>query len=100
MKVLVVDDSQELLTLLKAVLLRLGHQVEVFLSVKEAKQSSDFDIAIVDWNLSDGSGVDLIDFLSKKNSQAKLVLISATRPDQNVLDRLKRLGAIYESKPL
>jgi len=100
MKVLVVDDSEELLTLLKAVLVRLGHEVIAFPTAAAARGYSDFDLALVDWNLDDGCGVQFLHEVSKLNSNARLVLISATKPDDATMAQLASFGARYESKPL
>lgn len=100
MKVLVVDDSEELLALLKAVLVRLGHEVIAFPTAEAARGVAVFDLALVDWNLDDTCGVEFLHEISGRNPSAKLVLISATKPDEATIAKLASFGARYESKPL
>ena len=100
MKVLLVDDSEELLVLLKAVLVRLGHEVIAYPTAHAARECEEFDLALVDWNLDDANGVEFIQELSGKYPKAKLILISATRPDESTMLRLNSIKAKFESKPL
>lgn len=100
MNILVVDDSQELLVLLNAVLTKLGHNVVAAPDSASARSCKNFDLALVDWNLNDANGVDFLEELSLINPKAKLILISASRPDAQTAQRLASIGASYEAKPL
>ena len=100
MNVLIVDDSEELLILLQAVLKKLGVQALCCTTAAEATSLRGFDLTLVDWNLEDGSGVDVLFNLRKSHPQAKLYLMSASKPDQAILNRLSDIHVFYEAKPL
>jgi len=100
MKVLVVDDSPEQINFLRAVINRLGHDIVSFLTINEAQGCTNFDIALIDQNLEDGQGIDLINYFSKAKVQARFYLISATKPKDEFIKHLNSLGADFLQKPL
>ncbi len=100
MKVLIVDDSEELLLLLNSVLQRLGCDPYCCTGITQAQSVTEFDIALVDWNLEDGNGVDVLKKLRSTHPDSALYLMSATRPDQSVQQQLDKIHAFYEAKPL
>ena len=100
MKVLVVDDSHEQMTLLKVIIERLGHEFVSATSCQQASSLQDFEIALIDQNLEDGQGIDLIKNFKTKNIQAKYYLISATKPDSQTLVQMNSFGVEFIQKPL
>ncbi len=100
MNVLIVDDSEELLLLLNSVLTKLGCNPHCCASIAQAKSVTDFDMALIDWNLEDGNGVDYLKKLRANHPNAVLYLMSATRPDQTIQKQLDQIHAFYEPKPL
>ncbi len=62
MRLLVVEDEPDLADVIARGLRRNGHAVDVALTVSEADlklRSASYDLAILDWNLPDGSGLQL-----------------------------------------
>ena len=62
MRLLVVEDEPDLAEVIARGLRRDGHAVDVALTAYDANmklRSSDYDLAVLDWNLPDGSGLDL-----------------------------------------
>lgn len=100
MHILLVDDSEELLLLLRSVLSRLGCEVSCATNIPDAKVVKNFDLAFVDWNLADGNGLDLLEEFATRDNSPSLILMSATKPDENASQRLTSIGAIYEPKPI
>jgi len=100
MNVLIVDDSEELLMLLNAVIKKLGCNPLCCSGIAQASAVKEFDLALVDWNLEDGNGVDFLAKLRNKNPNASLYLMSATKPDETIKRKLDQIGAFYEAKPL
>lgn len=100
MHILLVDDSEELLLLLRSVLSRLGCEVSCATNIPDARTVSNFDLAFVDWNLADGNGLDLLEEFNKRSNSPGLILMSATKPDQAASERLLSIGASYEPKPI
>lgn len=100
MKILIVDDSPEQLKLLVAIFERLGHECYACASLDEASRMKNIDLALVDWKLDDGSGVDLLEILSVNNPHTQKYLMSATKPDASTQVRLDKISARYEAKPI
>lgn len=100
MKILIVDDSPEQLKLLVAIFERLGHECVACTTFNEATRMTKIDLALVDWKLDDGSGVDILEFISKTNPNAQKYLMSATNPDASTQARLDAISAKYEAKPI
>lgn len=100
MKILIVDDSSEFLLITRTILERLGHQVLEASSGTQALDYSDFEMAIVDWNLSDGDGIELLERFIHADIHAKLFLTSATHPDGDTKKKLEALGVKFLHKPL
>ncbi len=62
MRLLVVEDEPDLADVIARGLRRDGHAVDVALTLTEANlklRSAGYDLAILDWNLPDGSGLEL-----------------------------------------
>ena len=63
MRILIVEDEADLAAAVRRGLTRRGHAVDVAGSLAEAElalASSEHDLVILDWNLPDGAGVDLV----------------------------------------
>jgi len=80
MDLLVIDDEQEICALLAAMLVRHGAQVSMAHSLAEARQAiarHRFDLVLLDINLPDGSGHELIPHIRDACPQVRIVAISA-----------------------
>lgn len=100
MHILLVDDSDELLLLLSSVLKRLGCEVSCASNIPDAQKIESFDLVLVDWNLADGFGIDLLEEFSVRTPVPEMILMSATKPDGKTQERLSLIGATYEPKPI
>jgi DNA-binding response OmpR family regulator len=102
MKLLVVEDEEELLLSIKEYLEDLNHIIETANSYQLASQKLwdyEYDIVILDIMLPDGSGIDLIKEVKKASSNTGIIIISAK---DSIDDRLRGLdlGADdYLTKP-
>lgn len=102
-RILVVDDEENMLALLKRVLCKEGYQIECAQSGEAglhlAAQSS-FSLAIVDVSMPDMDGIDLLEKLKALSRQLPVIMISAFPSWEREL-KAKDLGcAHYLSKPL
>ena len=102
-KILVVDDEQNMLTLLKRVLGKAGYDVSCADGGKEALalvSERHFDLAIVDVSMPDMDGIAVLRKLREIDKQLPVIMISAFAAwDKEQAAR--RLGCIeYLSKPL
>ncbi len=79
--ILIVDDESDIRTICANIIARSFEMVVVQAgSLEEAKrhvQNSPPDFAIIDLNLPDGSGLDLVDDLKCANNKVKFIFISA-----------------------
>lgn len=103
--ILVVDDHLAVCILLKRLLVRLDHQVEVADSGEEALPMLDtkhFDLLIVDKNMPGMSGHEVIKVVRATQPGIKIVLMTAfPNPDDLVLEgRLMKPFSISEVNAL
>lgn len=91
MKVLIIEDEQELLDLIKRYLKREGYVCEEAKTYKEGYKkinNFEYDCVIVDLNLPGGDGLQLVEILRAENTETGIIIISA----RNTLDdRIKGL---------
>lgn len=87
MRIVIIDDAQELAELAADVLRQRGHDVEVvthdFGALAEAWRWADVDVALIDYVLGDGvTGVDGWRWLTEHAPNVKVVVMSGhERPD-------------------
>lgn len=100
-RVLVVDDEIDICILVTKYLDSKGIKAGYALTIKEALHKTTlakYDLYIVDLNLTDGSGYDLIHKLKEMQSPAKIIVITAYDGEAN---RALEHGANYFlQKPL
>lgn len=101
-RVLVVDDEEVMLSILEEVLSEDGYQVTLSRTAKEAMdilEQDSFDLALIDKNLSDRSGVDLLRWLRDKGGETEVIVITGYGSLESALETI-RLGAFdYLLKP-
>ncbi len=79
MRLLVVEDEVDLADAVARGLRRRGHAVDVAGSVVEAElrlTSGEYDLTVLDWNLPDGSGLDI----ARRVSTGELEVLGLVRP--------------------
>jgi DNA-binding response OmpR family regulator len=102
MKILIIEDEQDLLNLIIRYLKREGYVVEVANTFREGFKkinNFDYDCAVIDLNLPGGDGLKLVSILRSDNINTGIVIISAR---DTLDDRIKGLdiGADdYLTKP-
>lgn len=95
-KILIVDDEIEICLLLSSFLKSKGYETEIANSVQEGNQKlAEYapNVAILDVNLPDGLGFDLIPQI-RENPEAKVIIISAR--DGKEEQRLSKIHAVDE----
>lgn len=98
--VLVLDNSHEVLEIISMHLNDLGHtKMDLCYSILEAKKQlleKDFDLLLLDWNLDDGTCIDLIDFIKKESlserTKSALAMVITGRDDVDDIMTLLRYG--------
>lgn len=81
MKILAVDDDIHMLTTLQIVLAAGGYQAATLTDCKDAafllaKPNSEYKLLLLDINMPGMSGMDLLTFIDKLNSDIKIIVIT------------------------
>lgn len=103
MKILIVEDDQTLAKNLKRVLIKDGFAVDTAFSKEDGVaeiEVNEYDCIVLDINLPDGSGFDLLSQLRNNENQTPVIIVTARG---EVEDRIKglNLGADdYVPKPI
>lgn len=98
-KILIVEDDAAVREPLASYLTSQGYTVTAVSSLTEARKQTQFNLAVLDWNLSDGEGIDLI---KEWRSQGNLVPVMMLTARTDLTDRVLglELGAHdYMTKP-
>lgn len=77
---IIVDDEKDIGTLLSVFLKNVGFAVKYAESLSEAEtiiEENDLKLALLDINLPDGSGFELVDALRRNNPDVKIIVQSA-----------------------
>jgi DNA-binding response OmpR family regulator len=102
MKILIIEDEQELLATMKNYLESEGFLCETALSYFEAEDSLsayNYDIIVLDLTLPGGNGLDLIKIIRDKNRRAGLLIVSAKNSLDDKIKGLDMGADDYISKP-
>ncbi|MCX7943759.1 MAG: response regulator transcription factor [Deltaproteobacteria bacterium] len=96
-KVAIIEDNNRYAQHLKRYLCvteRIG-EIDIFSSMGDFKKNgnvSKYDIVLLDINLPDGNGLDLIQFIKNKSPDTEIIILT-TYTDENKLFSALRLGA-------
>ena len=95
MKILIVEDEKSLQDSIHSYLSEEGYECQSAFSLREAEEFIClyiYDCVLLDVNLPDGSGLDLIKLIKTRNSTTGIIIISAR---ETLDDRIKglKLGA-------
>ena len=98
MKILGIDDNEDLLELCEAVLTSDGHEYTGISDGKnglEAIRDEKFDVVFLDLSMPDFSGEDVVDALVKDGimNKQKVVIFTATSPAKKDIDLFLEKGA-------
>jgi len=102
--VLVVDDEVDILELIELTLLRMGLDVERATGVKDAQSklggARHYDLCLTDMRLPDGTGLEIVEHISKGNLDLPVAVITAHGNTENAVAALKAGAFDYVSKPV
>jgi len=98
MKILGIDDKQDLIDLCEVVLTSAGHEYTGIDNGKEGLQAikdNNFDLVLLDLSMPDFSGVDVVDALVKDGNmkKQKVVIFTASSATENEYGPLLEKGA-------
>lgn len=102
MRVLVVDDEENIRKMLRTALDAIGCEVEQAGTIAEAIRLVDrrpFDVAFVDVRLGNESGFDLLEALPERRPRIAIVLITAFASVDYAVEAMRRGAADFLAKP-
>ncbi|MDZ4665253.1 MAG: response regulator transcription factor [Bacteroidota bacterium] len=102
MKILLVEDEKGLSDSISTYLKREGYLCEVVKDFKSADEKIElyqYDCILVDINLPDGNGLDLVKSLKRLKAQAGIIIISAKNSVDDKIEGLDLGADDYLSKP-
>jgi DNA-binding response OmpR family regulator len=78
-QILVVEDDENLGPSLKGLLEGEGYRVELSSSLEKAREqlAQKWDLLVLDWNLPDGQGVDLLKEIRKQDLRTPVIMLTA-----------------------
>lgn len=100
--ILVVDDEKVVLDVLKVALKKAGFNVFTAMSVQEGTamiHGQRFGCALIDKNLPDGSGLELIKLIRAKQADCTCLVMTAYPNADSILEALKMGAVDYLEKP-
>ena len=101
MKILVVEDEPQLASSLQRFLEQEGHLVELASKLAMALHMVDnqFDIIILDLNLPDGNGLEVLRKVKNQNVNTGIIIVSARDSLDNKIEGLELGADDYLTKP-
>ncbi|QEL13777.1 response regulator [Limnoglobus roseus] len=105
MKVLVVDDSRAMRSILSNILKQLGHQTDEAGNGQEAYEKllagGEFDLALVDWNMPVMNGLEFVQKVRAAPAHAGMpIVMVTTETEQSQMAMVMQAGANqYVMKP-
>jgi CheY-like chemotaxis protein len=103
--VLIVEDETPLRRIIAMNLVHRGYSVAEAESVAAAKEAlaawdADLDVILLDINLPDQTGWDLLRYLSVRGKRPRWIVITAVRPPQPLIDEFHPDGVLVKPFPL
>jgi two-component system, NtrC family, response regulator HydG len=102
-RILIVDDDVNFCAILKSYLERHGYVADVVFNLKEAirmVRDENYNLVLTDFRLPDGSGIELLKEITKRNAQPVVIIMTAYADIKMAVQAIK-LGAYeYVTKPV
>ena len=101
--VLLVDDEEDLCTLMQMTLARMGIQTHVAYRLEQAKQrlaEHHYDACLTDLNLPDGNGIQLVEFIAEQYPNLPVAVLTAYGNMEIAIAALKAGAFDFVSKPV
>ena len=102
MRILVVEDDKVLAKNVATILKRSSYAVDTANNVEDARaklMSPDYDLALLDWKLPDGSGIDLCREIRSENKTIKIIIVTANSQIEDKIEGLDSGADDYITKP-
>ncbi len=101
-KILVIDDEEMIVDVLKVILEDLGHQVSGFQNSQEGEKAAianDYDLILVDVRIPEKNGVEVTQSILKAKPEARILIITAYPTDPLAESALNEGAMALVKKP-
>ena len=101
-RVLIIDDEENMLHMLKTILSKEGYEIEIARDGREGLikvVSSKFDMVLCDLRMPEMDGMEFLDGLNEKQMDQTIIMMSAYGTVDSALEAMKRGAYDYISKP-
>lgn len=101
--ILLVDDEEDLCTLMSMTLSRMGMQTHVAHQITQAKKllaENNYNACLTDFNLPDGNGIELVQHISEKYPQIPVAVLTAYGNMDIAISSLKAGAFDFVNKPI
>ena len=101
--VLIVDDEEDLCTLMQMTLSRMGIKTHIAYRLEQAKKllcEHEYDACITDLNLPDGNGIQLVEWITQKMPSLPVAVLTAYGNMDIAIAALKAGAFDFVSKPI
>lgn len=99
-KILVIDDDESVIWVIKKALEPLGYEIEAKTNIKTGIKAVDkFKLILLDLMLPDGSGMEALKEIKVFNPDALVVIVTAHGKMESVIDAMKEGAYDYLEKP-
>ena len=101
-RVLIVEDEEGIASLLKATFDGEGYRADVVRTVREAAGKfwgADYDVAVIDYHLPDGTGDALLDRFRQERADCTCIMMTGDLAPELALEWMKRGAAAHLHKP-
>jgi len=102
MRILVVDDEENMREACRKSLERVGYEVEVAADAQQGLERLDaasFDLALLDIRMPGMSGVELLEAVKERDPDVAVVMMTGFASVQNAVECMKKGAAEYVAKP-
>ncbi|MDN3205226.1 sigma-54-dependent transcriptional regulator [Algoriphagus sediminis] len=102
-RILIIDDEQDICTLLKRFFQKKGFEVDTSLSGKEgikSIQNGEFDLVICDFRLPDHTGLEILERIKILQKNLQVIIITGYSDVRIAVEALKKGAFDYVTKPL
>ncbi len=101
-KILLVEDDTTFSTILEGFLKKNGHEVDVKYNVKSSVAVLDegFDLILLDYRLSDGTGLDVMDRIIAKELSVPVIIMTSFNDVRTAVKAMRRGVFDYITKPV
>lgn len=102
-KILLIDDEESILRVIKTVLIQAGYSVDTAKTKAESLNlisKNQYDLILSDFLLEDGTGIEILEYFRKMDINTPFIIITAYGSINGAVDAVKKGANHYIPKPI